>query len=145
MTNAPYLLAKGAPAATRGRPTTASSDHMLMDGLEDAYETGRSMGDFRRSHRRGLFSSPAPTRTPTRWKRFTRARRAVEGRRVQGRDRADCCEGKSGRFVRSRMMSIRLKVDPCENSRLKTRILRQWHPSPPGRLLRPMPMAGRGR
>src|SRR4051812_18248564 len=44
MTNAPYLLAKARGGYRAGHERII--DHMLMDGLEDAYETGRSMGDF---------------------------------------------------------------------------------------------------
>ena len=44
MTNAPYLLAKARGGYRVGHDRII--DHMLMDGLEDAYETGRSMGDF---------------------------------------------------------------------------------------------------
>ena len=44
MTNAPYLLAKARGGYRVGHDRII--DHMLLDGLEDAYETGRSMGDF---------------------------------------------------------------------------------------------------
>src|ERR1700738_176544 len=44
MTNAPYLLRK--PRAGHRAGHDRIIDHMLMDGLEDAYEVGRSMGDF---------------------------------------------------------------------------------------------------
>jgi acetyl-CoA C-acetyltransferase len=44
MSNAPYLLAKARSGYRVGHDRII--DHMLMDGLEDAYETGRSMGDF---------------------------------------------------------------------------------------------------
>src|ERR671927_479425 len=44
MSNAPYLLAKARGGYRAGHDRVI--DHMLMDGLEDAYETGRSMGDF---------------------------------------------------------------------------------------------------
>ena len=44
MTNAPYLLAKARSGYRVGHDRII--DHMMMDGLEDAYETGRSMGDF---------------------------------------------------------------------------------------------------
>jgi acetyl-CoA C-acetyltransferase len=44
MTNAPYLLAKARSGYRAGHERII--DHMMMDGLEDAYETGRSMGDF---------------------------------------------------------------------------------------------------
>jgi acetyl-CoA C-acetyltransferase len=44
MSNAPYLLAKARSGYRAGHDTLL--DHMLLDGLEDAYERGRSMGDF---------------------------------------------------------------------------------------------------
>ena len=44
MSNAPYLLAKARGGYRVGHDRII--DHMLMDGLEDAYESGRSMGDF---------------------------------------------------------------------------------------------------
>lgn len=44
MSNAPYLLAKARGGYRVGHDRVI--DHMMMDGLEDAYETGRSMGDF---------------------------------------------------------------------------------------------------
>ena len=43
-------------------------DHMMMDGLEDAYETGRSMGDFGEATAEA-YRLTAPTRTPTPWRR----------------------------------------------------------------------------
>jgi acetyl-CoA C-acetyltransferase len=44
MSGAPYLLAKARSGYRAGHDRIL--DHMLLDGLEDAYETGRSMGDF---------------------------------------------------------------------------------------------------
>jgi acetyl-CoA C-acetyltransferase len=44
MTNAPYLLKKHRSGARIGHDT--AYDHMFLDGLEDAYEPGRSMGTF---------------------------------------------------------------------------------------------------
>ncbi|WP_293940337.1 acetyl-CoA C-acyltransferase [Sphingomonas sp.] len=44
MTNAPYLLKKHRGGARIGHDT--AYDHMFLDGLEDAYEEGRSMGSF---------------------------------------------------------------------------------------------------
>jgi acetyl-CoA C-acetyltransferase len=44
MSNAPYLLAKARGGYRMGHDRLI--DHMLLDGLEDAYEGGRSMGDF---------------------------------------------------------------------------------------------------
>jgi acetyl-CoA C-acetyltransferase len=44
MTNAPYLLAKARGGYRVGHDRVL--DHMMLDGLEDAYEPGRPMGDF---------------------------------------------------------------------------------------------------
>ncbi|MDR2128084.1 MAG: acetyl-CoA C-acyltransferase [Burkholderiaceae bacterium] len=44
MTNAPYLLLKGRAGYRMGHDRVF--DHMMLDGLEDAYEAGRSMGTF---------------------------------------------------------------------------------------------------
>jgi acetyl-CoA C-acetyltransferase len=44
MTNAPYILKKHRSGARIGHDT--AYDHMFLDGLEDAYETGRAMGTF---------------------------------------------------------------------------------------------------
>ena len=44
MTNAPYLLQKARGGYRIGHDRLL--DHMMLDGLEDAYEAGRSMGTF---------------------------------------------------------------------------------------------------
>lgn len=44
MSNAPYLLKRARGGYRAGHDTVY--DHMMLDGLEDAYEAGRSMGDF---------------------------------------------------------------------------------------------------
>lgn len=44
MTNAPYLLQKGRGGYRIGHDRIF--DHMMLDGLEDAYQPGRSMGTF---------------------------------------------------------------------------------------------------
>lgn len=44
MSGAPYLLAKARDGYRMGHDRIF--DHMTLDGLEDAYEPGRSMGDF---------------------------------------------------------------------------------------------------
>ena len=44
MTNAPYLLPKGRGGMRIGHDRIY--DHMMLDGLEDAYEPGRAMGTF---------------------------------------------------------------------------------------------------
>lgn len=44
MSNAPYLLTKARNGYRAGHDRLF--DHMMLDGLEDAYEPGRPMGDF---------------------------------------------------------------------------------------------------
>lgn len=44
MTNAPYMLLKGRQGYRLGHSELV--DHMMMDGLEDAYDKGRAMGTF---------------------------------------------------------------------------------------------------
>ncbi len=44
MTNAPHLLPQGRSGIRIGHGRVM--DHMMLDGLEDAYEAGRSMGTF---------------------------------------------------------------------------------------------------
>jgi acetyl-CoA C-acetyltransferase len=44
MTNAPYLMLKGRGGYRIGHDRLF--DHMMLDGLEDAYQPGRSMGTF---------------------------------------------------------------------------------------------------
>jgi acetyl-CoA C-acetyltransferase len=44
MSNAPYLLRKHRSGARIGHD--AVYDHMMLDGLEDAYDSGRAMGTF---------------------------------------------------------------------------------------------------
>lgn len=44
MTNAPYLMLKGRGGYRMGHDRIY--DHMMLDGLEDAYQPGRSMGTF---------------------------------------------------------------------------------------------------
>ncbi|MEA3052399.1 MAG: acetyl-CoA C-acetyltransferase [Sphingomonadales bacterium] len=44
MTNAPYLLLKGRGGYRMGHDKVY--DHMMLDGLEDAYDSGRAMGTF---------------------------------------------------------------------------------------------------
>jgi acetyl-CoA C-acetyltransferase len=44
MTNAPFLLKKHRAGARIGHDTVY--DHMMLDGLEDAYDAGRAMGTF---------------------------------------------------------------------------------------------------
>ncbi|MDB5620107.1 acetyl-CoA C-acyltransferase [Tardiphaga sp.] len=75
MSNAPYLLQKARGGYRVGHDRII--DHMLMDGLEDAYEVGRSMGDFGEATAEAYQFTRADQDT---WaiETLTRARKAVE-------------------------------------------------------------------
>src|ERR1700743_1121409 len=75
MTNAPYLLAK-ARGGYRARHDRLI-EHMMMDGLEDAYEVGRSMGDFGEQTAEAYQFSRKDQDTYA-METLTRARKAVE-------------------------------------------------------------------
>jgi acetyl-CoA C-acetyltransferase len=76
MTNAPYLLAKGRSGYRVGHDRVI--DHMMMDGLEDAYETGRSMGDFGEATAEA-YQFSRRDQDAYAMETLTRARKAVEG------------------------------------------------------------------
>ena len=59
MTNAPYLLKKHRAGARIGHDTVY--DHMMLDGLEDAYEAGRAMGTFAEDAARRISVHPQAT------------------------------------------------------------------------------------
>ena len=75
MSNAPYLLAKARGGYRVGHDRII--DHMMMDGLEDAYETGRSMGDFGEATAQAYQLGRAEQDAYA-IETLTRARRAVE-------------------------------------------------------------------
>src|SRR5215217_830454 len=76
MTNAPYLLAKARNGYRAGHDRIIV--HMLMDGLEYAYETGRSMGDFGEATAEAYQFTRA-TQDAYAMETLTRARKAVQG------------------------------------------------------------------
>src|SRR5467141_1467149 len=76
MSNAPYLLAKARGGYRAGHDRII--DHMFMDGLEDAYETGRSMGDFGEATAEAYQFTRADQDAYA-METLTRARKAVEG------------------------------------------------------------------
>ena len=76
MSNAPYLLAKARGGYRAGHDRIL--DHMMMDGLEDAYETGRSMGDFGEATAEAYQFTRAD-QDKYAMETLTRARKAVEG------------------------------------------------------------------
>jgi acetyl-CoA C-acetyltransferase len=76
MSNAPYLLAKARGGYRVGHDRII--DHMLMDGLEDAYESGRSMGDFGEATAEA-YQFTRKDQDQYAMETLTRARKAVEG------------------------------------------------------------------
>ncbi|MGC2775544.1 MAG: acetyl-CoA C-acyltransferase [Bradyrhizobium sp.] len=75
MSNAPYLLTKARGGYRAGHDRIL--DHMMLDGLEDAYETGRSMGDFGEATAEAYQFTRADQDAYA-IETLTRARRAVE-------------------------------------------------------------------
>ncbi|WP_315812316.1 MULTISPECIES: acetyl-CoA C-acyltransferase [unclassified Bradyrhizobium] len=75
MSNAPYLLTKARGGYRAGHDRIL--DHMMLDGLEDAYETGRSMGDFGEATAEAYQFTRADQDAYA-VETLTRARRAVE-------------------------------------------------------------------
>jgi acetyl-CoA C-acetyltransferase len=96
MTNAPYLL-PGARSGYRAGHNTVL-DHMLLDGLEDAYDRGRSMGDFgeataeRYQFTRGDQDAFAV-------ETLTRARTAIEEGRFKSEIAPIRIKGKAGEII----------------------------------------------
>src|ERR1700716_2107191 len=76
MSNAPYLLAKARGGYRAGHDRMI--DHLLLDGLEDAYEAGRSMGDFGEATAEAYQFTRA-AQDAYAMETLTRARTAVEG------------------------------------------------------------------
>src|ERR1700756_5528209 len=76
MSNAPYLLAKARGGYRAGHDRII--DHMVLDGLEDAYEAGRSMGDFGEATAEAYQFTRADQAAYA-METLTRARKAVEG------------------------------------------------------------------
>jgi acetyl-CoA C-acetyltransferase len=76
MSNAPYLLAKARSGYRVGHDRVL--DHMLLDGLEDAYEGGRQMGDFGEAAA-AAYGFTRADQDAYAIETLTRARQAVEG------------------------------------------------------------------
>ncbi len=76
MSNAPYLLAKARGGYRVGHDRIL--DHMMLDGLEDAYEGGRPMGDFGEATA-GLYGFTRAEQDAYAIETLTRARSAIEG------------------------------------------------------------------
>jgi len=115
MTNAPYLLAKARGGYRAGHDRIL--DHMMLDGLEDAYETGRSMGDFGEATAEAYQFTRADQdayATET----LTRARKAVESGAFKAEIAPMTIVEKSGPRVISNDEHP-LKVDPAKIAGLK--------------------------
>src|SRR5580693_1626086 len=115
MTNAPYLLAKARGGYRAGHDRII--DHMMMDGLEDAYEVGRSMGDFGESTAEAYQFSRKDQDTYA-METLTRARKAVEG----GAFKADIVPLTVTEKAGPRVIGndeIPMKVDPAKIPGLK--------------------------
>src|SRR6201992_3822475 len=115
MTNAPYLLAKARGGYRVGHDRII--DHMLMDGLEDAYEVGRSMGDFGESTAEA-YQFTRKDQDAYAMETLTRARKAVESGAFKAEIVPLTVEQKSGpRTVANDEHP--LKVDPAKIPGLK--------------------------
>src|ERR1700743_3202592 len=116
MTNAPYLLAKARGGYRVGHERII--DHMLMDGLEDAYEVGRSMGDFGESTAEAYQFTRKDQDTYA-METLTRARKAVESGAFKAGSEAITLTEKVGPRVIANDEHP-LKVDPAKIPGLKT-------------------------
>jgi acetyl-CoA C-acetyltransferase len=75
MSNAPYLLPKARSGYRVGHERIL--DHMMLDGLEDAYEQGRAMGDFGEATA-AAYQFTRADQDAYAVETLTRARRAIE-------------------------------------------------------------------
>jgi acetyl-CoA C-acetyltransferase len=115
MSNAPYLLAKARGGYRAGHDRII--DHMMMDGLEDAYESGRSMGDFGEATAEAYQFTRADQDAYA-IETLTRARRAVEGGAFKAEIAPIALTEKAGpRIVANDEHP--LKVDPAKIPSLK--------------------------
>src|SRR3982074_663021 len=115
MSNAPYLLAKARGGYRAGHDRVI--DHMLLDGLEDAYEAGRSMGDFGEATAEAYQFTRAAQDTYA-METLTRARTAVEGGAFKAEIVPLTVTEKSGARTIGND-EIPLKVDPAKIPGLK--------------------------
>jgi acetyl-CoA C-acetyltransferase len=110
MSNAPYLLAKARGGYRAGHDRII--DHMLIDGLEDAYEVGRSMGDFGEQTAEAYQFTRADQDTYA-METLTRARKAVEGGAFKAEIAPLTVQEKAGARIIGND-EIPLKVDPAK-------------------------------
>jgi acetyl-CoA C-acetyltransferase len=115
MSNAPYLLVKARGGYRAGHDRII--DHMMMDGLEDAYEVGRSMGDFGEQTAEAYQFSRKDQDTYA-METLTRARKAVESGAFKAEIAPLTVTEKAGpRAIGND--EIPLKVDPAKIPGLK--------------------------
>jgi acetyl-CoA C-acetyltransferase len=115
MSNAPYLLAKARGGYRVGHDRII--DHMLLDGLEDAYEAGRSMGDFGEATAEA-YQFTRGDQDAYAMETLTRARKAVEGGAFKAEIMPLTVKEKTGpRTIAND--EIPLKVDPAKIPSLK--------------------------
>jgi acetyl-CoA C-acetyltransferase len=115
MTNAPYLLAKARGGYRAGHDRII--DHMLLDGLEDAYEAGRSMGDFGEATAEA-YQFTRDAQDAYAMETLTRARKAVEGGAFKAEIASVTVKEKAGPRTIDKD-EIPLKVDPAKIPGLK--------------------------
>jgi acetyl-CoA C-acetyltransferase len=115
MTNAPYLLAKARGGYRAGHDRIL--DHMMLDGLEDAYESGRSMGDFGEATAEAYQFTRADQDAYA-IETLTRARKAVESGAFRAEIVPITLQEKSGPRVIGNDEHP-LKVDPAKIPSLK--------------------------
>src|SRR5579863_8475930 len=115
MSNAPYLLAKARGGYRVGHDRII--DHMLLDGLEDAYEAGRSMGDFGEATAEAYQFTRGDQDTYA-METLTRARKAVESGAFKAEIVPLTVKEKSGQRTLAND-EIPLKVDPAKIPALK--------------------------
>jgi acetyl-CoA acetyltransferase len=117
MSNAPYLLAKARSGYRAGHDRII--DHMMMDGLEDAYETGRSMGDFGEATAEA-YQFTRKDQDAYAMETLTRARKAVEGGAFKAEIAPITVTEKAGPRIIANDEHP-LKVDPAKIPGLKPR------------------------
>ena len=96
MSNAPYLLSKARAGYRAGHDRIF--DHMMLDGLEDAYEPGRPMGDFGEMAAEAYQFTRADQDTYAA-ETLTRARAAVEGGKFKAEIAAVAVPAKGGEQI----------------------------------------------
>jgi len=115
MSSAPYLLAKARGGYRVGHDRII--DHMLLDGLEDAYEAGRSMGDFGEATAEA-YQFTRDAQDSYAMETLTRARKAVDGGAFKAEIAPVTVKEKAGpRTIAND--EIPLKVDPAKIPGLK--------------------------